>query len=259
LLGITRFDALDADTQAQPPNRKFAQVEQSVRGSERHAVVAADVGGQATLLKKPLKYWESVVFSRRRKRFTSEQKTAGVIADRERITVVGIAEQELAFVIRTPELIRPLSQRQWRPVRTTTYATAPLHQAVAIEHRMDGAFGGDGDTGEPARQALADFARAPAGMLTLHIQNVVLDLKGKSVRVTKGTPASVREPADPAFLVAIEDLVAGFARNPELPAQFRHGFTRQPPSHKLHSFIHNRTLLPRHCTSSPELVVSLEK
>jgi hypothetical protein len=54
---------------------------------------------------------KSVVFSGRRKRFTGEQKTAGVIGDRERITVLAIAEQELAFVIRTPELIGPLSQR----------------------------------------------------------------------------------------------------------------------------------------------------
>jgi hypothetical protein len=143
-------------------------------------------------------------------------------------------------------------------LRTTTYATAPLHQAVAIEHRMDGAFGWDGNTGEPARQALADFARPPASVFTFHVENVVLHLKRKLVGVTKGTSASVREPVNAAFLVAIEDLVAGFARNPELPAQFRHGFTRKPPTHKLQSFIHNRTLLPRHC-SSPELVVSLEK
>src|SRR5262249_43701433 len=111
LLGSTGFDPLDANTQAKPPDSKFAQVEQGVCGSERHAVVTADIGRQATLLKKPLKYRESVVFSGRRKRFTSEQKTAGVIGDRERITVLAIAQQELAFVIRTPELIGALSQR----------------------------------------------------------------------------------------------------------------------------------------------------
>jgi hypothetical protein len=87
----------------------------------------------------------------------------------------------------------------------------------------------------------------------------LIDLKRKLVGVTIRTPASVREPVNLAFLVAIEDFVAGFARNPELPAQFRHGFTRQPPSHKLQSFIHNRTLPPRHCTSSPELVMSTEE
>jgi hypothetical protein len=68
-------------------------------------------GGQAALLKKPLKHRESVVFSGRRKRFTSEEKTAGVIGDGERITVLAIGEQELAFVISAPELIGPLSQR----------------------------------------------------------------------------------------------------------------------------------------------------
>src|SRR5215467_2892381 len=120
---------------------------------------------------------------------------------------------------------------------------------------MDGAFGGDGNTGESANQALADFTSAPAGVLTLHVENVVLHLKRKLVGITKGTPASVGEPVNSAFLVAIENLVAGFARNPELPTQFRHGLTCQPPTHKLQSFIHNRTLLPRHCTSSPELVV----
>jgi hypothetical protein len=111
LLRSTGFDALDGNPEAKPPDRKFAQVEQGVSRSEGNAVVAADVGRQATLLKKPLKHRESVVFSGRRKRFTSEQKTAGVIGDRERIAVLAIAEQELAFVIRTPELIGPLSQR----------------------------------------------------------------------------------------------------------------------------------------------------
>ena len=86
-------------------------MEQSVRGSKGHAVVTADVGGQATLLEKALKHRESVVFSGRRKRFTSEEKTAGMIGDGEWITVLAIGKQELAFVIGTPELIGWLAQR----------------------------------------------------------------------------------------------------------------------------------------------------
>jgi len=66
LLGSTGLDPLDANTQAKPPDSKFAQVEQSVCGSERYAVVTADVGWQAPLLKKPLKHNKSVVFSGRR-------------------------------------------------------------------------------------------------------------------------------------------------------------------------------------------------
>src|ERR1700745_953148 len=102
-------------------------MEQSVCRSKGHAVFTADVGGQATLLEKPLKYRESVVFSGRRKRFTSEEKTAGMIGDGERITVLAIGKQELAFVIGTPELIGPLPQRKGRALRTTTHAAAPLH------------------------------------------------------------------------------------------------------------------------------------
>jgi hypothetical protein len=70
------------------------------RGSERHTVIAADVGGQAALLKKPLKHSESILFPGRRKSFTGEQKPVGVIGDRQRIAVLMIAQQKLAFVVR---------------------------------------------------------------------------------------------------------------------------------------------------------------
>jgi len=63
LLGSTRLDPLDANPEAKPPDGKFAQVEQSVCGSERYAVVTADVGRQAALLKQPLKHRERVVLS----------------------------------------------------------------------------------------------------------------------------------------------------------------------------------------------------
>ena len=47
---------------------------------------------QATLLKQPLKDCESEALSGRRKRFTGEEKTAGVVGDGERITVLAIAQ-----------------------------------------------------------------------------------------------------------------------------------------------------------------------
>src|SRR5262244_2199513 len=72
---------------------------------------AADVGGPAALLKKPLKHSKSVIFSSRRKRLTGEQKSAGVIRNGQRVAVVLVAEQELAFVIRAPELVGLLPQR----------------------------------------------------------------------------------------------------------------------------------------------------
>src|SRR5262249_13805996 len=105
LLGMARLDAFDADAQAEPPDRQLAQVEQGVCGSEGHAIIAADVGGQAAFFKKPLKHSESVIFPCRRKRLTGEEKAASVVGDGERITVLAIAQQELAFVIGAPELV----------------------------------------------------------------------------------------------------------------------------------------------------------
>ena len=93
---------------------------------------------------------------------------------------------------------------------------------MAIEHRMDGTFGRAGNTGEPAQQALPDFASTPAGVLLLYVQDEVFDLERKSVGAAIRASASVGQPLNPAFLVAIEDLVAGLARNAEFPAQFRH-------------------------------------
>ena len=62
----------------------FAQVEQGVGRSEGHAVIAADVGGQTTLFKKPLKHGESVVSFEGRERLAGLQIPAGMIGDRQR-------------------------------------------------------------------------------------------------------------------------------------------------------------------------------
>jgi hypothetical protein len=73
-----------------------------VSRSKGHTVIAANVGGQAAFFEKPLKYNKSVIFARRGKRFTGEQKAVGVIGDRQRVAVWVIAQQELAFVVGAP-------------------------------------------------------------------------------------------------------------------------------------------------------------
>jgi hypothetical protein len=49
LLRVTRLDAFNADAQPEPSDRKLAQVEQVGGGSERHTVIAANVGRRAAL------------------------------------------------------------------------------------------------------------------------------------------------------------------------------------------------------------------
>jgi len=76
---------------------------------------------------------------------------------------------------------------------------------------------GRGISEESTEQALANFASTPAGVLVLDVQNVVLDLKGKLVGLAIATPASVGEPVNAAFLIAIEDLVASAANKAAVP------------------------------------------
>ena len=103
-----------------------------VSRSEGHSVVVADVSGQAALLKKSLKYGKSVVFSSERKGFTSKKKTAGVIGNRQRIAILVVSQQELAFVIGAPQLVGTQSQRESDSLRTMTHTAAALDQSAAI-------------------------------------------------------------------------------------------------------------------------------
>ena len=93
---------------------------------------------------------------------------------------------------------------------------------MTIEQRMDGAVGRNFDPRKSAHQALANLSCTPGGVLALHVQDVVLHLKRQLVRIVMWTPASIRESLNAAFLIAVEDLVAGLTRNPKLPAKFRH-------------------------------------
>jgi len=76
-----------------------------------------------------------------------------------------ISEQKLAFIVGAPKLIGSLPQRQRCALCTTTHAAAPLDQAVAIEHCMNGAFGRNRNSGKPADEALADFPRTPGSKI----------------------------------------------------------------------------------------------
>ena len=53
----------------------------------------------------------------------------------------------------------------------------------------------------------------------------------------------------PAVLVAVEDLVAGLARDPELGAQRRHLLALEQAGDKPEPLVHDVTLLPRHAPS----------
>src|SRR6185503_6821820 len=72
------------------------------------------------------------------------------------------------------------------------------------------------------------------------------------IRLPVRAVASIAERLDPAVFVAVEDLVAGLARNSELGAQRRHLLALEQAGDKPESPVHDVTLLPRHARSCEE-------
>src|ERR1039458_847438 len=101
------------------------------------------------------------------------------------------------------------------------------------------------------KEALPDLAGAPVGFLALGRYDGRFDLLGQLVGVSMGAPGTIREPLQPAFLIAVDDLVAGLAGDLKLTAQRGHALAILQPNHESYAFVHNRTFLPWHATSRP--------
>jgi len=67
-------------------------------------------------------------------------------------------------------------------------------------------------------------------------------LRRQSIRLTVGPPTAICERRDAAILVAFEDLVAGFPRDPERSAEGRHLLALEQSRHKAELFVHDVTL-----------------
>jgi len=176
LLGTPWFDALDRDAEPEPPHRELGEIEQRIGRSEGHAVISADGFGQAELLEDAFEGREGEGFLGGGERLTSEEITACEVGDGQGIAVTPIGEHELALVVGTPQLVRFEGLGKDRALRTMAPRLAALDQTMAIEHRMDGAFGGNPNIAiEPPDQQFADLARTPVRLLTLAADNQILD------------------------------------------------------------------------------------
>src|ERR1700730_10807354 len=170
-----------------------------------------------------------------------------MVGDGQRITVSSIAELELALEVGAPQIIGKCTFRQRRAARAVARPAAALDQAVAVEHRVNGAFGGNLDVSvEATHQQFADLAGAPVRLLALQPDDQGLELLRELVGVTYRPPGAVAQRLEPVLLVAIENLVAGLAGNAELPADLGHGFPIQKPGDKTKALFHYRTRFPRH-------------
>src|SRR5580658_9529643 len=170
-----------------------------------------------------------------------------MVGDGERIAVAAVAELELALEVGAPQIVGIGAGRQRRPGGALARPAEAFDQAVAIEHGMDGAPGRHAHVArEPPHQELADLAGAPMRLAALEADDQALDLGRQLVGVAHWPPRAVGQGFEPVLLVAIEDFVAGLARDAELATDLRHRLTIQKPSDKAQALVHDRTLLPRH-------------
>jgi hypothetical protein len=79
---------------------------------------------------------------------------------------------------------------------------------------------------------LADLSGAPVRLVALELDDQPLDLLGQRVGVAHRPPRTVAKGISPLGLVAVEDLVAGLARDPELPAHLAHALPVQKAGDK---------------------------
>ena len=123
---------------------------------------------------------------------------------------------------------------------------------MAIQDGVNGAASWDLHFArQSTKEALPDLAGAPVRFLALGRYDGGFDLLGQLVGIAVGAPGTIREPLQSAFLIALEDLVAGFAGDLKLAAQGGHALAVFEPNHESYAFVHNRTFLPWHPTLPP--------
>ncbi len=95
-------------------------------------------------------------------------------------------------------------------------------------------------------QLLPDLGCAPGRVILLELHDRFLDLKRQLVGIPKRPATTILQADQAEVLVAIENLVAGLARDPEFPAHHRHLLAIEQAGNKLKTFIHTVTLIPGH-------------
>src|SRR5665213_840070 len=91
-----------------------------------------------------------------------------MVGDRQGVTVAAIAELELALEVDAPQRIGHSPRRQRRAVGAVAACPGALDQAVAVEHRMDGALGRQANVaGKLAQHQFADLRAPQCGLSRL--------------------------------------------------------------------------------------------
>src|SRR4029453_9265404 len=249
LLRMPVFDPFELDPESQPPAGQLAQPVEGMRGRKRDPVIGPNPQREPKLFEGPLEDREGEFLLGGEQRLARQQIATREVGDGQGIAVSTVAEEKFPFVVRTPERIRLGGTGELGPGRAGPPSAAMAHQVVAIETGVNRTDGRRGRACKLLPKFLPDLGRAPARVLPLQPHDRGFDGRWKPIRLPVRAVAPIAERLDPAVFVAIEDLVPGLARNPELGTQRRHLLALEQAGDKPESLVHDVTLLPRHAPS----------
>src|SRR5262249_2006422 len=135
---------------------------------------------------------------------------------------------KLALEIGAPKVVWRSAGRQRRAGRPVPRPSRDLDQAVPVEGGVDRALGRNADVAvQSAGQELGDLAGTPMRLFALCHDEHALDLPQQLVGVANRPARTVGQGLETVFLIALEDLVAGLARNTERATDLAHRFAVQ--------------------------------
>ncbi len=164
--------------------------------------------------------------------FAGNQITAGEVGDSQWIAIAAVCEHELALVVGAPQVIGLFGHRQ----RCTGGFVAPacfaFDQAVTIKDGMHRADRRGVDIRIKPGQSLPDLRRAPMWLVLLASHDQRLDLDRQLIGMPIRSPRAIGQSFQADIVVALEDLVAGLARNVEVSAHRGHLLPIQEPGNE---------------------------